>query len=295
MMLQQTQVATVIDYFNRWMRRFPDFAALACAPEAGVLHAWQGLGYYSRARNLHRTAKLVVERHAGALPRDPEAIRALPGIGRYTAGAIAAFAFDQAVPVVDGNIARVLARLFNYRRPIDSTTGQKWVWQTAAELQPERGAGVFNEALMELGALVCLPRVPKCVECPVRKFCAAVEPGKLPLKKPRRKTIATRQECAWILHHGSVLLEQQTGSHWRGLWALPAIQKNLAALQANGVKAPLVKLVYPFTHHRVTLVVFPGPPPVSTAANQGWFQVDQLDALAMPAPHRRAVERILYR
>jgi A/G-specific adenine glycosylase len=295
MMLQQTQVATVVDYFNRWMERFPDFAALAAAPEADVLHAWQGLGYYSRARNLHRAAQLVLERHGGELPDDLDSIRALPGIGRYTAGAVAAFAFDRATPVVDGNIARVLSRLFDFRNSVDSAAGQKWVWQTSADLQPEKGAGVFNEALMELGALVCLPGRPGCAQCPVRGFCAAEAPEKLPLKKPRRKTEALLENCAWIFKNGRVLLEQQTGARWRGLWKLPAIPEPPAAgsPKDSKLRKPLLKIEYPFTHHRVTLAVFAKLPPKSPGPNQGWFPVDQLDSIAMTAPHRRALKRLL--
>jgi A/G-specific adenine glycosylase len=295
MMLQQTQVATVVDYFERWMARFPDFAALAGAAESDVLHAWQGLGYYSRARNLHRAAQLVVERHGGEMPRDPEAIRALPGIGRYTAGAVAAFAFDRATPVVDGNIARVLSRLFNYRDRIDSVAGQKWLWQTATELQPEKGAGVYNEALMELGALVCLPGRPQCGVCPVRKFCAAEAPEKLPLKKPRQKMVAIGETCAWIFKNGRVLLEQQTGSRWRGLWKLPTIPETpeVSHRQGQKIQKPLIELEYPFTHHRVTLSVYAKTAPRSPGANQSWIQSTQLDAVAMTAPHRRAVRRLL--
>ena len=295
MMLQQTQVATVVDYFERWMARFPDFASLAGAAESDVMHAWQGLGYYSRARNLHRAAQLVVERHGGEMPRELDAIRALPGIGRYTAGAVAAFAFDRATPVVDGNIARVLSRLFNYRDRIDSVAGQKWVWQTASDLQPEKGAGVYNEALMELGALVCMPGRPQCEVCPAGKFCAAEAPEKLPLKKPRQKTVAISEACAWIFKNGRVLLEQQTGSRWRGLWKLPAIPEPPVDGRRPGQKnqKPLVELEYPFTHHRVALSVYSKQAPRSPGANQNWFESAQLDAVAMTAPHRRAVRRLL--
>jgi len=294
MMLQQTQVVTVIDYFERWMARFPDFATLAGASEADVLHAWQGLGYYSRARNLHRAAQLVMERHDGKFPCDLDTIRALPGIGRYTAGAVAAFAFDRATPVVDGNIARVLARLLNFQQPIDSPAGQKWVWQVATELQPEKGAGAFNEALMELGAMVCLPGRPRCQECPVHPFCTAENPEKLPLKKTRRKTVTLGEACAWIFKNGRILLEQQTGSRWRGLWKLPALPEPPAG--GNGKKRnngrPLFELEYPFTHHRVTLSVYKTTAPKSLAANQDWFEIGQLDSVAMTAPHRRAIGMI---
>lgn len=290
MMLQQTQVATVIGYFERWMRRFPDFSALAAASGEDVLHAWQGLGYYTRARNLHRAAQVVVERHAGKMPGKPDAIRALPGIGPYTAGAVAAFAFDRPVPVVDANIARVLARLFDIRKQIDTAPGRKEILEIAAALQPEKGAGDFNEALMELGALVCLPRKPKCAGCPVRPFCMADNPEELPLKKARRKTVALEENCAWIFKNGRVLLEQQTGPRWNGLWKLPQIRK-----PGRGIRnqEALLRLDYPFTHHRVELAVFLQSAPKMPAKNQAWFPVEKLESAAMTAPHRRALRRLL--
>ena len=198
-MLQQTQVATVIPFYERWLARFPDFGALASADESEVLSVWQGLGYYSRARNLHRAAKTVVAAHGGEMPRDPMFIRALPGIGRYTAGAVASFAFDLPEPLVDANVARVLARLLDLHTPIDSTAGQAALWSAAIALVPQKGARTFNSALMELGALVCAPRTPQCLLCPIRTHCAAFANGtaeSLPRKKPRRKQIALSEPSA---------------------------------------------------------------------------------------------------
>ena len=183
-MLQQTQVATVIPYYNEWMGRFPSFEALAVASEADVLHAWQGLGYYARARNLRATAITVTEKHSGTFPQDLELIRGLAGIGRYTANAIASFAFDQSVPIVEANIARVLSRIFDVQTPIDTSTGRAQLWSAASQLLPRRSAREHNSALMELGALVCGVR-PKCPSCPVRTFCRTTEPTLLPQKKAR--------------------------------------------------------------------------------------------------------------
>jgi len=283
-MLQQTHVATVIPYFERWMQRFPDFATLAAASEEDVLSLWQGLGYYSRARNLHRAAKRVVAEHAGELP---EEIASLPGIGRYTAGAIAAFAFDRAVPTVDGNIARVIARLLNLHTPIDSADGQAMIWQAASALLPPRGGRLYTSALMELGALLCTPRNPQCLLCPVREFCSAEEPEKIPVKKPRAKTVALDEPCGWIHRQGEVLLEQQTGSRWRGLWKLPRIEPPDFA--------PLHTLEYPFTNHRVTLRVFAASAPKSLPDNQAWIREADLEALPLAAPHRRAIRALLSR
>jgi len=289
-MLQQTQVATVIDYYRRWMARFPDPAALAHAAENDVLHAWQGLGYYSRARNLHKAAQALVRDHAGGFPRDVEAIRALPGVGRYTAAAVATFAFDAPTPPVDGNIARVLARLLDYREPVDSSAGLEYLWQTATRWQPGAEAGLYNEAMMELGALVCTPRSPACLVCPVREFCAATEPETLPVKKPRRKTVLLTEHCAWSVKEGRILLEQQTGSRWRGLWRLPL-------LPGAERGEPLLALEYPFTHHRITLEVFPaqfeGGEGDGGLENREWFPLAGLESVPMPSPHRKAVKRLL--
>ena len=288
-MLQQTQVATVIPFYARWLAHFPDFASLAAAEESDVLGVWQGLGYYSRARNLHRAAKTVVSAHGGKMPRAPALIRALPGIGRYTAGAVASFAFDLPEPLVDANVARVLARLLDLHTPIDSTAGQAALWAAAVALVPEKGARTFNGALMELGALVCTPRTPRCDKCPVQKHCAAFSNGtaaSLPRKKPRRKQAELAEHCAWTVSRGRILLEQQTGKRWRGLWKLPA-------LPAAPSTAPLLTLEYPFTHHRVTLSVFTQPGPSPLGENHAWHPLASLTEVPLAAPHRRAIEKLL--
>ena len=286
-MLQQTQVVTVLDFYARWLARFPDFQTLAAASEADVLHVWQGLGYYSRARNLHRAAQHVVAHHGGALPDDLAAIAALPGVGRYTAGAVASFAFDRATPIIDANIARVLARLLDLREPIDTARGAEILWQTAEALLPARGGRLHNSALMELGALLCTPRTPQCPRCPVRAHCAAKNPASLPVKKPRRQTVALAEDCAWIIRDGALLLAQQTGPRWRGLWKLPALTTPARAAKL------LLRLDYPFTHHRVTLSVFATPPPRATSAHQRWLPFGEIETLALAAPHKRAILRLL--
>ncbi len=286
-MLQQTQVITVRDYYARWLARFPDFTALARASEADVLHAWQGLGYYARARNLHRAAQQVVEKHGDTLPNDLESIAALPGVGRYTAGAIASFAFDRATPIIDANIARVLARLLDLREPIDTTRGSEILWRAAEALLPKRGGRLHNSALMELGALLCTPRQPQCLICPAREHCRAENPESLPLKKPRRKTIELTENCAWLAHDGQLLLEQQTGSRWRGLWKLPL-------LTGSPINARLLlALEYPFTHHRVTLSVFAPNSAPTPQRDQRWVPFAELEAIALAAPHRRVVRRLM--
>ncbi len=286
-MLQQTQVVTVRDYYTRWLARFPDFTALAAASEDEVLHVWQGLGYYARARNLHRAAKQIATEHGGRLPDDLPAIAALPGVGRYTAGAVATFAFDRATPIIDANIARVLARLLNLSEPIDTKRGLEILWQTAEALLPARGGGrLHNSALMELGALLCTPRAPQCLICPVRDHCAAENPESLPRKKPRPKTVALAENCAWIVRDGQLLLEQQMGSRWRGLWKLPALATPPAGLHL------LLAFDYPFTNHRVTLSVYASPAPAALAPAQQWVPLSDIDTIALAAPHRRAIKRL---
>jgi len=189
-MLQQTRVETVIPYFEKWMRLFPDVRALANASEQDVLNAWEGLGYYSRARNLHKAAKVVTEQYNGEIPRDLTELRKLPGIGRYTLGAIASIAFDMDVAALDGNIKRVYARIFDIDVPVDSTDGEKILWRLADENLPKGHAGDYNQALMDLGATICVPKNPRCLICPVMELCQARQNGtqdQRPVMKPKKK------------------------------------------------------------------------------------------------------------
>ncbi len=286
-MLQQTQVAAVIPYFQRWLERFPDFAALARAEETDVLHAWAGLGYYARARHLHAAAKFVTTNFDGQLPDEVETIAQLPGVGRYTAGAVASFAFDRAEPIVEANIARVLARLTNLQIPIDTAAGRAHLWQTAGALLPRSGGRLHNSALMELGALVCLPRRPLCAQCPVRRFCAATNPAELPRKKPRPRSVWLNEAHGFFLRRKCVLLEQ-SAARWCGMWILPRLG---AAPRAR----PLLQLHFPFTHHRITLSVFAQPAAHLPNDRQRWFPLGALESLPVPSPHRRALAQLLPR
>ena len=282
-MLQQTQVATVIPYYNNWFRRFPDFTALAAASENDVLHAWQGLGYYARARHLHAAAKIVRDRHGGRLPIDPTVIRDLPGIGRYTANAIATFAFDQSVPIVDANIARLLARIYDYKQPIDTSRGRAAIWQLASALVPKRPARVFNSALMDLGALVCRPQ-PKCRICPVQKFCRATKPETLPRKRSRPSLKKLIESHLWIRRGERILLEQST-KRWPGLWILPS---------ARSTSGRAIHMsIFPFTHHQITLRVFRKSPHKIDNPRQRWFWTHALETIPVPSPHRRAIVDLL--
>ena len=295
-MLQQTQVVTVVPYYNNWLRRFPYFTALARASETDVLHAWQGLGYYARARNLHATAKIVVGRYHARFPRSIEQMQQLPGIGKYTAHAIASFAFDQSVPIVEANTTRVLTRILNLHCPIDCVAGRHALWDAAGMLLPKCSTRLYNSALTDLGALVCLPRQPKCGICPVRKFCRAKKPETLPIKKIRQRTIRLTENHAFIVRGNTVLL-QRADHRWRGMWILPPLQTR------STNQPPIYESSFPFTNHRVTLNVYTqrrrttDPPPDGFAArnkcSHRWIKIDSLDLIPIPSPHRNAVRDLL--
>ena len=284
-MLQQTQVATVIPYYERWLARFPSFRVLARASEADVLHAWQGLGYYARARNLHAAARLIAKNFGGRVPADVTLVRQLPGVGRYTAGAIASFAFDLPEPVIDTNIARTLARLTNCKLPLDASAGRDHLCKVAQALLPKRGSRQFNSALMDLGALVCLARNPRCGVCPVRLHCHADNPGAVPTKRARPAVVRLTESHGLIRQGKNVLLEQ-SHSRWRGMWTLPH-------LPTPPKGAPLLRLEFPFTYHRITLAVFSAPRPPMPKDHQRWFAYRALADIPLPAPHRRALTQLL--
>jgi len=229
-MLQQTRVDTVVPYYQRFMQRFPDARALASAPLDDVLHAWSGLGYYRRARQLHLAASEVVERHAGRVPETVTELSSLSGIGRYTAGAIASIAYDAREPLVDGNVMRVLARLYGIDEDMRAQAGQKRAWAIAAELVPETEPGRFNQALMELGATVCTPRAPSCDRCPLARTCVALREGsvdRLPRLGARRAPTPVRAAAAVVVHRasGRVLLGRRPPDGlYGGMWEPPMVE-----------------------------------------------------------------------
>jgi A/G-specific adenine glycosylase len=213
-----------------------------------------------------------------------DSISKLPGIGRYTANAVATFGFDQSVPIVEANIARVLSRLFNLQTPIDTSAGREQLWSHATHLVPMRRAGEYNAALMELGALVCGSR-PKCGVCPVKRFCRTTDPSNLPQKKPRRSLQLRTENHGFVMRRGRVLLEQAT-NRWRGMWILPPLVKPPRGAQS------LHRADFPFTHHRVTLNVYRCGTETRTARRR-WFSRDDLASIPVPSPHRRALTDIL--
>jgi A/G-specific adenine glycosylase len=220
-MLQQTRVEAVIPYYERWMKLFPTVRSLADASEHEVLNAWEGLGYYSRARNLHKAAKIIAEQYGGELPRDLQELSKLPGIGRYTLGAIASIAFGMDVPALDGNIKRVYARVFDISEPVDSPQGEKLLWDLAEKQQ----AGDYNQALMDLGATICIPKNPRCLICPLMKICEARQNGTQnlrPVKSPKKAVPHHTHAAGVITQDDSVLLARRPSQGLLGgMWEFP--------------------------------------------------------------------------
>jgi A/G-specific adenine glycosylase len=273
-MLQQTQVDTVIPYYRRWCKRFPTVRALAAAPQEEALRLWEGLGYYARARNLHRAAQQIVHEHAGRIPRTCDELRRLPGIGRYTAGAIASIAFGVDAAVLDGNVKRVLARVFDFREDIKSARGEKKLWALAESLAPAGQAGDYNQALMDLGATVCTPLTPNCGACPVRTLCAAYKLG-VQLERPvtrKRSPLPSKVLAAGVIRkNGRVLIRQRSATGLLGgLWSFPSGAPNTrrslpvalrqVVSEELGMKIdvgrPVQTLRHTFSHFQLVLHVF---------------------------------------
>ena len=311
-MLQQTQVATVIPYYERWLRRFPNVQALAQADEDAVLHAWQGLGYYSRARGLLSGARAVVERHAGKIPADLTELLALPGVGPYTAGAIASIAHGLRAAVVDGNVKRVLTRLYALRGDPARAPLHQELWSRAEALVPEGQASDFNQALMELGATVCTPKAPRCCECPLQRRCQAFALGlteALPESKKRPKTTAVHMAAAVVERRGRLLLVRvpDSASRWAGMWQFPNVElsrdeppeagaRRAARTQTGhdvNVAERLTVVKHGVTRYRITLEAFHctprgrGTDARATDATLAWKTLAELSALALPAAHAR--------
>jgi len=235
-MLQQTQVETVRPYFQRFLKAFPTVQKLATAEEQQVLRLWEGLGYYRRARGLHAAAKKIVAEHGGRIPRDAKQLQALPGIGRYTSGAILSIAFDQRQPILEANTIRLFARLIGYCDDPTQTAGQKLLWQTAEELLPRLHCGQFNQALMELGSLLCTPVDPHCEQCPVATLCAANKGGlqrQIPRTKKQAKFTDLNEAAVVVWKKSQVLMRQcPEGERWAGLWDFPRFALDSESPQA---------------------------------------------------------------
>ncbi len=308
-MLQQTQVSTVIPYYLRWMERFPTVEALAGVPLEEVLGAWAGLGYYARARNLHAAARQVVERHCGRVPDDPAELAELPGIGRYTAGAILSIAYNRSAPILDANVTRVLCRVFAVDGDPKAGPNQERLWKLAEELIPAGNARDFNQALMELGALVCTPADPACERCPLLPVCAAgnsPDPTAWPQIPPGKRTVREVHASA-IVTRGRNLLLIQRPAHglWGGLWEFPrrvcepgedpAACAQRAAREVVGISMVagerLGTVRHAVTYHNITLYGFAAaeweedPRPLDCAA-VAWVDSEELADRPLAAPQR---------
>lgn len=321
MMLVQTTVAAVIPYYHRFLARFPTVAALAEADEADVLKLWEGLGYYRRARQLHGAARAVVRDHGGVFPAEPEAVRDLPGVGRYIAGAILSFAFDRPEPIVEANTQRVLARLIGWEAELKPGRSLDRLWRAAGRLVPPVGPGPFNQAMMDLGAQVCTPRVPLCLACPLQRECAARTRGlqdRIPYTGERPRPLEVEEACVLAVRAGRLLVVRRgPGRLWEGFWEFPTV--HVAGVDpagrgtgwgddlAEGVRrltgvrvevGPLVETVrYGVTRHKVTMRAHAARGlDESTSPGEGlieaaWLEPSELAARPFGAASRRLLPR----
>jgi A/G-specific adenine glycosylase len=311
-MLQQTQVKTVIPYWTRWMKNLPTVRSLARASEDRVLKLWEGLGYYSRARNLHKAAKIVVSEHRAEFPPTFDAILALPGIGRYTAGAICSIAFDQPHPVLDGNVMRVLTRVFGISgNPKERRTNER-LWQLASEVvsaaaSEQSGCSHLNQALMELGAVICLPQTPKCGSCPLRRCCVALATDRvdrLP-NLPARMPATQRRFLAFVVNrNGHFLVRQRPdGVVNQRLWEFPNVEvTNGEAVRPKSIAEKLLGMRlasfenvgvirHSITRYRIAVDVFRCAVQRKSKAGQ-WLTLKEVDQRALTSAHRKILAKI---
>jgi A/G-specific adenine glycosylase len=314
-MLQQTQVATVLRYYEPFLHAFPTLRDLARADEQDVLRVWQGLGYYRRARDLHAAARRLVRDHQGDIPDDPAIFGDLPGVGRYMLGAVLSQAYDRRLPIVDANIERVLCRFFGQTEDPRRGTGRRWLWGTAQALLPARRVGDFNQALMELGACVCTNAKPKCVRCPLADGCVAKRRGlheKLPALAAPPCTVYV-QEVAVVLRRGGrvLLVQRPDNGRWAGMWEfprsalMPAESHDVAALRIlrdlvgieGDLADELITVRHTVTKHRITLLCFEaryrGGAYRSAYYRQGrWMRLHEISKFPLATPQRRIVRAL---
>jgi A/G-specific adenine glycosylase len=315
-MLQQTQVETVIPYYLRFLKTFPSFRALAKAPLGRVLKLWEGLGYYSRARNLHALAKTVCREHNGRLPNEPAALRELPGVGPYTAGAILSIAFKQDYAVLDGNVQRVLARQAGWTHDLRTTEAKKSLWTLAQSFLPHGKAGDYNQALMELGALVCTPQTPRCGACPVSSQCQARKQNKvnqIPFK-PKAKVLPHYQIGAGVIWKGEKLLISQRPYNGLlgGLWEFPGGKREASESMPDCVRREIqeelgvrvkvgprmAKIDHAYSHFKITLHAhycryISGIPQPTGCRAWRWVRPAELGKYAFPAANQPIIHTIL--
>ncbi len=309
-MLQQTRVSSVIAYFGRFMSRFPDVVALADAPMDQVLHLWSGLGYYARARNLHRAAGLIRDHYGGRIPQDLETLCGLPGIGRSTAGAILALCYGKRVPILDGNVKRVLARVFLVEGWPGQTPVARRLWELAEWLTPENRIGDYTQAMMDLGATLCTRRRPGCTQCPMQDLCQAHIQGRvmeLPGPKPQAKLPVRGTRLLMLCNKaGEVLLEQRPPAGiWGGLWSLPECDLDVdvgswcrerLGCQVGGIRE-WPKLRHSFSHFHLDIIpvrieVLANPAQVMEAGQRVWYNTAQPDVRGLAAPVSRLLAQL---
>ena len=320
-MLQQTQISTVIPYFERWMARFPSVQTLAEATLDDVLKLWEGLGYYSRARNMHAAAKVIVAEYGGHLPDTLSELLKLPGIGRYTAGAIASIAFGKQAPVLDGNVIRVFSRLTDFSEDVSKGAAKKKLWQLAGRLVPEERAGEYNQALMELGQQICLPRSPRCRQCPLLNLCHAHQRGSVaqrPVRAPRQP-IPHYDVVAGVIWQGEkqaaserfLIAQRPLDGLLGGLWEFPGGKQEKGESLAQAlrreiceelglditVKQQFAIVKHAYTHFRITLYAFHarangGAVQDIGVAGHAWVTISDIDDYAFAAADRQIIANL---
>lgn len=319
-MLQQTQMERGVAYFERWVQQFPNVAAVANANEDSILKAWEGLGYYSRARNLHRAAKQIMQEYGGAFPNNFEQIRTLAGIGDYTAGAIASIAFQENVIAVDANVERVFSRLYDIDTPVKEKATQAFLREQVRALLPQGKARLYNQALMELGALIC-GKSPQCAVCPVMNFCRAQHLGiacERPVPVPKAPVTVFTVSSGVLMHNGHIFLQQRPDKGlWANFWEFPGgkiedgetpedaiIREFAEELELSvRVRRKLTIVRHGYTRYRVTLHCFlleiesPAPrtlptPPLHAATQCRWIRPEELASYTLPAGHRKLADML---
>ena len=288
-MLQQTQVATVIPYFERWITKLPTVQALADAHEDEVMALWQGLGYYSRARNLHKAAKFIVEYDGGEFPDDLAKLEEIPGVGRYTAGAIRSFAYNQYGPIVDGNVRRLFCRLFTIEGLPNSTPVNKLLWQLAEHYTPDSDSTVSNrafaQALLDMGATLCTPKSPSCQRCPFSALCTAYQQNRIeefPTPKPKKRIPVKQTEFSWQISNQKIFLVKRPAKGiWGGLWCLPEFD----ASQVREKESIIGQFRHTFTHYKLEAQVIQ----IASEEQGQWFELSQLDDIGLPQPIKKFI------
>lgn len=311
-MLQQTTVTAVIDYYQRFLKQLPTVEQLADAPLEDVIDLWAGLGYYSRARNLHAAAKLIVGQLKGCFPEDVEALQKLPGIGRSTAGAISALAFDQRASILDGNVRRVLCRLFALQEPPRSAAAERQLWQWSEKLTPTESVHDYTQAIMDLGAMVCVPRKPLCDQCPLAELCQAHKLGleqQLPLKQVANP-IPTRHEVVLLIdHHGRYLVRRRLAEGFLGgMWEFPTLsllveedpeQKLQFLFSDFGLKGAAEQIGHSqhvYSHFRLRSAIYSKKIedlPQVAEGNNCWLPLDKLKNIALHGAHKKVLSELL--